>query len=322
MIRNLASVTALLALLVASFIAIGGQGVPWYTSADDWRQLTLLVPDANGLVPKSRVLLRGVPIGEILTIAPDAKNVAVQMQYNKAIQLPADSTFRIENLSALGEAYLLIKPTRDGGRMLANNERVQADPQTVQGTIGGAAVAITGLVSALDVNRVNAIVNELNTALSDAAVATTLADGSRKINALVSARLGDIRRILSDAQTLLDNTNARASQFPSFGKTMRLFSGNLRPLLEQAVVLIFNPRMHFPDDLKLGTLQILGRLNRFEDDIGPHAYNLTEPLLPAMQATAAALTTIDTSRLLDSAIDAVGVPGAPGTFTVHVIPSR
>ncbi|SHU86948.1 MlaD family protein [Mycobacteroides abscessus] len=318
MIRNIISICALLALLLGSAVLIGQQGVPWLTSDDGLQRVSLRVRDSAGLIQDSRVLLRGVPIGKVTAVNSDADGVAVEFEYPSTVRVPVDSEFRIENLSALGETYLSIKPAMEGGAYLADGQQLTAEPGTVAGTIGEAAVALTQLLSGLNPDLVHEIVEELNTALSDDSAAPVLGNASRNFQTLVTTRKDDLRDILALTQNLLDKRDVVAPSLKDFQRVAPNFFGNLQTVVEGAIVLIYQTGK-YPDDVKNGAGQVIGRLHQFVTDIGPDLYNLTEPLLPPLQATAAALTTFDTSRLLDSAIDSVSTPGA---FTVHVVQSR
>ncbi|WP_418002823.1 MlaD family protein [Mycobacterium sp. PDNC021] len=318
MIRNVVSISALLTLLVASIVLIGRQGVPLLASDDGQQRVTLQVRDSAGLIPDSRVLLRGVPIGKVTAVNADAHGVAVEFAYPATVHVPVDSEFRIENLSALGETYLSINPAAEGGALLADKQQLAAEPGTVAGTIGEAAVALTQLLGGLNPDLVRGIVGELNTALSDDWAAPVLADATSNFKALVTARKDDLRDVLVLSQSLLDKRDVLAPSLTEFRRVAPNFFENLQTVVEGALVLLFETGK-YPDDIKNGASPVLGRLRQFVTDIGPDLYNLTEPLLPPLQATAAALTTFDTSRLLDSAIDSISTPGA---FTVHVVQSR
>ncbi|AYM43576.1 MlaD family protein [Mycobacteroides chelonae] len=318
MIRNAISICALLALLVVSAVLIGQQGVPWLTSDDGVQRVHLQVRDSAGLVPHSRVLLRGVPIGKVSALNADAHGVAVEFEYPSTIRVPADSEFRIENLSALGETYLSIKPAADGGAYLVDGQHLTAEPGTVAGTIGEAAVALTQLLGGLNPDLVDGIVGELSTALSDDSAPALLGNAGRNFQTLVASRKDDLRDVLALTQSLLNKRDVIAPSLVDFKRVAPNFFDNMQTVVEGAIVLLYQSGK-YPDDIRNGAGQVLGRLRQFVTDVGPDLYNLTEPLLPPLQATAAALTTFDTSRLLDSAIDSVSTPGA---FTVHVVQSR
>lgn len=318
MIRNALSLGALATLLVGAFIGIGRQGVPWHTSTE-WQYSTLTVRDANGLVPQSRVLLRGVPVGEVVGIATDAHDVAVRFRYAKAANLPLDSRFRIENLSALGETYLSVTPIRDDGPTLRDNQHLQADPDTVRGTIGELAVAFTRLAEGLDPERLNAIVNDTNIALGDTANIPPLAMAAQGFKNIMTTDQDAIRDILNHAQTILGRSDTIVPALTALPAPTETTFGQVQNLTESAIVLLFQSRGKYPLDLQVAVMPLIERIKTFIDDTAPHLYNLSEPLIPVMQAVAGALATIDMSRFLDSAIDSVKTPGA---FTVHVVPGK
>lgn len=319
MIRNMLSVSALLTLLVSSFFAIGAQGVPWFASTDNRQHVTLVVRDAGGLIPRSPVLLRGVPIGEVSRIHSDAQSVSVDFWYPNDIQLPLDSAFRVENLSALGETYLSIRPNQDGGPTIRDAQRIIADSGTVPGTIGDMAVAMAKLLRDLDPARFNRIVDELGIAYSDTSAIHNLTRSSTQLRASVSENKEEIRKILLSVQTLIGKHTTLAPALTKLPRPIDEVGQSFQELVEHAVALCYESDGKYPDDIRNGALPVLQRVLAFEDQIGTNLYNLTEPLLPPMQATAAAMATIDTSRLLDATMSGLETPGA---FTVHVAPGQ
>ncbi|BBB43422.1 hypothetical protein MBOL_37980 [Mycobacteroides abscessus subsp. bolletii BD] len=317
MIRNAISIVALVTLLVVSVVLIGQQA-PLLAAERNLQLVTLHVPDSGGLVPRSKVLLRGVSIGEVTTVDPDAQGVAVQFRYPTELRIPVDSEFRVENLSALGETYLSIKPAHEGAAYLTNGQHLIAKAGAVAGSIGEAAVAFTRLMGGLNPQLVHGIIEELNTALSDGAAVPAFATASRNFQTLVNTGKDDIRDLLVVSQRLVDRSAELAPTLAALKTTAPNFFDNLIGVVEGAIVFLYQTG-HYPDDVKNGAVPLLSRVSQFVSDIGPDLYNLTEPLRPPLQATAAALMTFDTSRLLDSAIDSLETPGA---FTVHVVQSR
>ncbi|SLG56342.1 MlaD family protein [Mycobacteroides abscessus] len=319
MIRNLLSSLALISLMVSASIAIGRQGVQWSATGKDWNRVTLVARDANGLVIRSRVLLRGVPIGEVTAITSDAARVAVEFAYPPDVHVPIDSVFRIENLSALGETYLSIKPTRMDGPVLSDRQLLTADPGTVPGTIGELAITLTRLVAGLDAEKVNKIVDELSTGFSNVSAIPILAEFTQRLNALVETDKEQIRMLLAHTQTVLSKDGDLAPVLANLSTPMMTSFGTFRRLMETVITFLYYSGGNYPADIKNGTGAVLDRINTFEDEIAVNLYNLTEPLLPPLQAAASAMASIDVSRLLDASLDAIESPGA---FTVHVVPSR
>ncbi|MGV0625539.1 MlaD family protein [Mycolicibacter minnesotensis] len=318
MIRNLLSSGALVALMVFSFIMIGYQGVPWYRGDGQWRQATLVVRDANGLIPQSRVLLRGVPVGEVVALSVDKQGVAVQFKYRNSVPVPVDSVFRVESLSALGETYLSIKPTTDTGPMLGDNQRLMADPATVRGTLGELVSAMARLPQNLDPEQVKVIVNELGIAMADTSSIPQLLAGGRRMRDSLIADQDTLRELLIQNQEILKRSGTISTSFSQVPEPMHRALNSVQQLVEGAIDLIYQSGGKYPADIHEVAL-LLHRVDDWLGEVGPYLYNITEPLVPVMQAVGGALSTIDTSRLLDSAIDSLQTPGA---FTIHVVPSK
>ncbi|NGX08964.1 MlaD family protein [Mycobacteroides franklinii] len=314
--RNAISITALLAILVGSLAAYWQQGITVFSTTRNRTEATLVVRDANGLVPRSRVLLRGVPIGEVAAVQAAANSVSVRFWYPDTIRVPLDSAFQIDSLSVLGEAYLSIKPKSDSGPALADNQQIVADDKTVAGTFGEQIVAATRLLTDLEPTRINSVIEELNTALSDASVVPLIANASTKLRDDIANNKDALRNILSQTQALLHNTGTVEAVLPTMAAPTFDLGQQIQIMVETIIALLYAG--DYPEYIANGTKPLINRLIKFSDDTNLNMYNFTNPLLPPMQATASAFATLDVSRLLDASMSTAEAPGA---FTVHVTPA-
>ncbi|SHQ49264.1 Mce family protein [Mycobacteroides abscessus subsp. bolletii] len=315
--RHAISIMALLVILAGSLVAYRQQGISWFSTTSNQMEATLVVRDANGLVPHSRVLLRGVPVGEVSRVQAAADGVSVRFWYPDSVRLPVDSAFRIDSLSVLGEAYLSIKPRSDSGPVLANNQQIIADEKTVAGTFGEQIVAATRLLRDLEPTRINTVIEELNTALSDASVIPLIANASAKVRDDIVNNKNELRNILSQTQTLLQNTGTAEAVLPTMAAPTFELGKQVQIMVETIIALLYAG--DYPEYIANGTKPLINRLIKFSDDTNLNLYNFTNPLLPPMQATASAFATLDVSRLLDASMSTAEAPGA---FTVHVTPAQ
>ncbi|SKR01471.1 Mce family protein [Mycobacteroides abscessus subsp. massiliense] len=315
--RHAVSVTALLVILVGSLVAYWQQGISWFSTTRNRMEATLVVRDANGLVPHSRVLLRGVPVGEVAGVQAAADGVSVRFWYPDSLQLPVDSEFRIDSLSVLGESYLSIKPRSDSGPILVDNQQIIADDKTVSGTFGEQIVAATRLLRDLEPTRINSVIAELNTALSDTSVIPVIANASAKVRDDIANNKNELRNILRQSQTLLQNSETAEAILPTMAAPTMELGKQVQIMVETIIALLYAG--DYPEYIANGTKPLINRLIKFSDDTNLNMYNFTNPLLPPMQATASAFATLDVSRLLDASMSTAEAPGA---FTVHVTPAQ
>lgn len=86
--------------------------------------------DVTGLVPKSRVLIAGIPVGYIERIRLWGARARVDIHVNEGIELHADGVVAKRSASILGESMLFITPGTPSARLLANGEQIAAQPES------------------------------------------------------------------------------------------------------------------------------------------------------------------------------------------------
>lgn len=106
---NAARVGLLVLLIVAASIAIyrfvdeGAQG-------DEGYRVYAIFDDVQGLVPKSRVLIAGIPVGTIESIRLSGDKARVDLKIDKSVTLYENAQVAQRSASLLGESLLVILP--------------------------------------------------------------------------------------------------------------------------------------------------------------------------------------------------------------------
>ncbi|MFI7000097.1 MlaD family protein [Nocardia sp. NPDC050175] len=307
-VTNILSIVALAALLAGSVTAIGGQGVHWFAPSNQ-HHATLAVADANGLLPGSKLLLRGVPIGEVTQVQSSAREVGIEFRFGAAYRIPLDSSFRIESLSALGESYLAIAPNTEHGPYIADHQHIRTDTATAPATFGELSAALTRLLNDTSPDKVNALVGELQSALpADAMVPNNLARFGTLLTTTLLMSYGPIRDLIADSQSLLDRSAGTGPAIAAVSDPLRNAGTGFAAMAETSIEMMHSN--DYPRVVEIGPLAFFSGLQRFEDRVGGDVAKLSTPLLPAVQSGAAAMGSVDVSRLLDSAMAAVAVPGS------------
>lgn len=80
------------------------------SQAGEGYQVYALFNDAQGLIPKSRVVVAGIPVGFIDTIGLEGDLARVDMRINDDVVLYEDATVTMRAVSLLGEKVLVINP--------------------------------------------------------------------------------------------------------------------------------------------------------------------------------------------------------------------
>jgi phospholipid/cholesterol/gamma-HCH transport system substrate-binding protein len=276
--------------------------------------LSIEVPDINGLATGSNVLLRGVPVGKVTGIATSMRASTVDFYIEGQYGVPADSEVRLENLSALGESYISLRPLGDSGRMLRSGERIETQRVTPQPSVSELATSVTRVLHQMDPHALKRVVTEADTALPDPT--TTLPNMARAsvlLNNTVNEMHGSGRRDLRNLQALLRDAEWVNPALNSVGPSILALGKATQDLMKQLPTL-----MHRGEPENLTNLnRLIARVQGLLDDRGGDLKVLGEAFQPKLNAIAASLMNFDTSQVLDNYLQQVP---ADGTITLHVRP--
>ena len=162
------------ALCLLSFVVITAYAVYYIGSLgvrtgppDDRVTVSMQLPDLNGLVVDSNVLLRGVPVGKVTGIDTSVQSATVHFYIDGKYQVPVDSEVRLENLSALGETYLGLMPRTDQGPVFHDGQQVAARDVKQPASISELAATVVRVLNQMDPVQVGRLVDEADRALPD-----------------------------------------------------------------------------------------------------------------------------------------------------------
>ena len=268
--------------------------------------------DINGLLVGSNVLLRGVPVGEVTAIRSSLTEATIDFYIEDDYRVPVASEVRLENLSALGEAYIGFIPLVDDGPVLKDGQRIDTERVVEPASISELAVSFARVLNQTDPQALKRVVAELNSAFPEPElVLPNISRASKLFRSTVADLNGTGRALLDNFQTLLQNAEwvgpLLADTAPYIQRvgvsTGQLFSGVeiLRPLGGADVPI----QLNFLAD----------RIQRLLDNNGGDIKALGEALLPHLQGIAGALMNFDTGQILSRMLESVPADGA---VTLHV----
>lgn len=275
---------------------------------------TMDIPDTNGLLVGSRVLLRGVAIGTITAVRSSADQVEVSMKYQRGYRIPVDSMFRVDDLSALGEAYLAILPRGTQGPYLPDHADIPHTHVVVPTTFQELSARLTRMLEQVDPNHIKDIFDTMDVALpDDVQVIGNLNNAGQLLATAITQQAGNLTKLFDAMQPLLLKSATvpgdLAGATPDIAKFAREFSDMI-------------DGMHFAVDkgpllggIKYGAGPFIDQLQGFLDKTAGDLHVLGRDLLPGVQAGAAAMRTVPVSQLLDNALAATASGDA---VTIHV----
>lgn len=104
-------------LLILAGLALFGGLVMWLRGMSLGQRSYRFSADfesANGILEGSTVSYRGVPVGHILSIAPDSNTVLVQIEIHQSgLRIPVDSVVKTSQSGLIGETTISIEPPVD-----------------------------------------------------------------------------------------------------------------------------------------------------------------------------------------------------------------
>ncbi|MBF6472498.1 MlaD family protein [Nocardia gipuzkoensis] len=311
--RTLASVVGMAAVAAASFTYMYDIGMP-VSALQDLDTVSMALPETNGLVAGSPVLMRGISVGSVSKVTSSAGMVEVEWKFDRKYRIPVDSRYRVDNLSALGEPYVAVVPATEGGPYLKDHAVIDAARIVVPTTIKELSARLTKLLEQVDPDRLEKVFHEMDIALpDDVQVLGNLSHAGELLASMITEQSDAFGKFLTAIQPILQDSSWLAPDLvaigPTIPKTARRFS-DLWDLFTYAKY--SGPITPANRD---GTVPFLAETQRFLDDTATDLDTLGTNLLPAAQAGAAALKTVDVGRMLDNALAATD---ARDSVTVHV----
>ncbi|MBA4149440.1 MAG: MCE family protein [Verrucomicrobia bacterium] len=137
--------------LIAALLLYFSKGTTLFTPTYN---ITLKTSKVGGLKSQAQVLISGVPVGRVESIAlsEDGKTATVQLKILERYRIYPDAEFAIDSLGFLGDQYISVLPTENKGEPLQSGAVVEAkEPFDMQEL----ARASMGFVTRLDTTAQN-----------------------------------------------------------------------------------------------------------------------------------------------------------------------
>jgi virulence factor Mce-like protein len=309
--KNIASFAAFAMIVISAAVYIGSFGLRMGPPAHRIN-LSMAVPDVKGLVVGSSVLLRGAAIGKVTRVSSSVTDATIDFYIDGDQRIPVNSDVRLDNLSALGEAYVGFIPRTNQGPVLTDGQRIAAQSITVPPSISQLATSVVRVLNQLDPGQLERIVDEADVALPDPGeVLPNLSRASLLARNMVVGMHGKGQEVLDNLQTLLRNAGWVGPTLAELGPSVRA-TGN-------SASRVFTGMMNTvawdnPKNIVLFQ-QFLARIQGFLDTRGPDLKVIAQALLPQFQGIGGALMNFDSAQILSNALS--GIP-KEGAVTLHV----
>ncbi|MER7695960.1 MULTISPECIES: MlaD family protein [unclassified Streptomyces] len=159
-----------LAFLVIAVLVLGYLGVRYadlghYVGLRSYYTVTVQLPQTGGLYTHSNVTYRGVSVGRVGPIDLTDEGVEAQLRIEKdAPPIPDSLTAVVANLSAVGEQYVDLRPTRADGPYLGNGSVIDEADTTIPAPPTDVLTSVDSLASSVDLESLRTVVEEFGAA--------------------------------------------------------------------------------------------------------------------------------------------------------------
>lgn len=188
--------------------------------------VTAQLADSGGIFTGAEVTYRGVTVGTVrsLNLTDSGVDVALDID-DEAPGIPSDTEAVVANRSAVGEQYVDLRPSRDGGPFLVAGSVLRQDRTKLPVAPETVLANLDKLVSSVDTRSLRTIVDEAYRAFSDAGPdMQKLLDTARSFTTTARQNLPETQRLLTTALTVLRTQNRHADDLTTFASGLNRIS--------------------------------------------------------------------------------------------------
>ncbi|MFJ2269663.1 MCE family protein [Streptomyces sp. NPDC087849] len=195
----------IIAVLVLGYLGVRYADLGHYLGMRGYYTVTVQLPRTGGLYTHSDVTYRGVSVGRVGPIELTDDGVEAELRIEKdAPRIPDSLKAVVANLSAVGEQYVDLRPTRTDGPYLANGSVIDQSDTTVPAPVTNVLTSVNDLASSVDLESLRTVVDEFGTAFEGRGddLQVLLDTGSDFVQAADDA-LPVNTRLMADGETVL-----------------------------------------------------------------------------------------------------------------------
>lgn len=264
------------------------------------------VPDINGLVVDSNVLLRGVPVGKVTSTKTSLNAASIAFYVESRYQIPVDTEVQLQNLSALGESYIELVPRSAGGPMLKDKQHISTASVVQPPSISELATSVVRVLHQMDPDALARIIAESDAALPDpVAVLPNLSHASTALNNMLNGLNGEGRALLSNFGTLIHNSEWVNADLTTFTPIAEKAGRYWQDFYKHLPILLSHNEPESIAELN----NLVARIQRLLDGNGGDLKVLGEALQPKLNTIAATLMNFDSGQILDHFLQQVPTDG-------------
>ncbi len=186
-------------------------------------------PSSGGIFTNAEVTYRGVTVGRVGTLHLTKDGVIVDLKIDKGKKIPARTHAQVEELSAVGEQYVDLRPYTDAGPYLKNGSQISLANTSVPIDENTVLVDLNNLMTSVPQPALRTTINELGKAFDDTGPSLQkLIDRGDEVIKAFQGNLAQTISLIEDSKTVLGTQIDVSGAFQSFASNIAAVSDTLR----------------------------------------------------------------------------------------------
>lgn len=180
---------------------------------------------AGGIYQDASVTYRGVSVGKVSGVHLQPNQVVVDLAINHGVQIPANATASVRELTAAAEQYMDLVPPNTDPPFLHNNSTITQDRTSIPISVGELLNTVNALVNSLHASDLNTLSKAFAQGLQGAGadLRSLIVDGKALLTALQSAVPGTIQ-LIDAGHSVLSTFNDTSTEFAQFSANLNVLS--------------------------------------------------------------------------------------------------
>lgn len=191
--------------------------------------VTAQLADSGGIFTGAEVAYRGVTIGNVAALHLTDNAVDVDLDISEdAPPIPANTTAKVTNRSAVGEQYVDLRPDGSAGPFLEHGSVITQDNTGVPVSPDTMLTNLDKLVASVNAASLRTVVNEGYLAFADSGPELQrLLDAAHSFSTTARDKVPDLERLLSSARTVLETQRRHGDDLTAFASGLKRISKQL-----------------------------------------------------------------------------------------------
>lgn len=218
------------AVLVLGYLGVRYAGLGHYVGLRSYYTVTVQLPQTGGLYTHSNVTYRGVSVGRVGPIELTGDGVEAELRIEKDTPpIPDSLQAVVANLSAVGEQYVDLRPTRSDGPYLGDGSVIDEADTTLPAPPTTVLTSVNDFASSVDLEHLRTVVEEFGTAFEGRGddLQVLLDSGGEFIEAADRA-LPVTTRLMADGETVLRTQAEQGQALKGFASGAKELAAELK----------------------------------------------------------------------------------------------